>query len=61
MLALAVGPQVRPGTYAAAYDHYSLLRTVEDALGLAPLAHARRAHAFAGLWAAGTLIAARRA
>jgi phosphatidylinositol-3-phosphatase len=53
VLTLAVGPQVRPGTYTGAYDHYSLLRTVEDALGLPPLAHARQAHAFAGMWAAG--------
>jgi hypothetical protein len=32
------GPSVKPGyRSAAAYDHYSLIRTIEDNFGLAPL------------------------
>jgi hypothetical protein len=35
------GPGVRPGTrLPGQYSHYSTLRTIEDALGLAPLANA---------------------
>jgi phosphatidylinositol-3-phosphatase len=31
-------------------DHYTLLRTIEDALGLPPLALARTAHPLTGIW-----------
>jgi phosphatidylinositol-3-phosphatase len=41
---------VRPGVYSARYDHYSLARTLEDAFGVSHLAHARHAHAIAGVW-----------
>lgn len=34
------GPQVKPGIYPGSYDHYSTLRTIEQGLGLACLAHA---------------------
>ena len=38
---VAAGPDVRPGfATAIAYDHYSLLRTVEDSLGLPHLGRA---------------------
>jgi phosphatidylinositol-3-phosphatase len=49
LLALLGGP-VRPGVYSARYDHYSLARTLEDAFGVSHLAHARHAHAIAGVW-----------
>jgi acid phosphatase len=32
-----VGPMVRPGVAPARVDHYTLLRTLEDAFGLSPL------------------------
>lgn len=39
VLTVFVGPTVRPGYHSsAAYSHYSLLRTVEDAFGVQPLA-----------------------
>jgi hypothetical protein len=48
---LLVGPKVKPGVYGARYNHYSLLRTLEDGFGITRhLAHAARAHALAGVW-----------
>jgi phosphatidylinositol-3-phosphatase len=49
LLALMGGP-VKPGVYAARYDHYSLARTLEDAFGVRRLAHARRARPITGVW-----------
>jgi phosphatidylinositol-3-phosphatase len=40
---IVTGPQVKAGTYAADYNHYSTLRTVEDGLGLPCLANACKA------------------
>jgi phospholipase C len=34
------GPRVHPGTDPTPYDHYSLLRSIEDAFGLPHLGHA---------------------
>lgn len=43
-LLVAVGPGVKPGTVTTgSYNHYSLLRTIEDDHGLPPLAHAKTA------------------
>lgn len=47
---LLVGQQVRPGTYAEWMNHYTLLRTVEDAYGLAPLGHATEATPLRTVW-----------
>jgi hypothetical protein len=48
--AVVVSPFVAPGSLdATAYNHYSLLRTVEDLFGLAPLGYARRAERFGGV------------
>lgn len=45
--AVVVSPFVEPGSSNdTAYNHYSLLRTVEDAFGLAPLGYATDARAF---------------
>jgi hypothetical protein len=46
------GPGVVPGsTSSAAYDHYSLLRTIEDALGLGTLGqHDAAASPITGVW-----------
>src|SRR5579875_784544 len=41
--AIVVSPSTRPGTRSATYfDHYSLLRTTEDLLGVPPLGRSRR-------------------
>jgi hypothetical protein len=45
--AVVVSPFVAPGTESATpYDHYSLLRTVEDVFGVGHLGYARRAQPF---------------
>lgn len=50
-VALAVGPTVRPGSRVAArMNHYSLLRTIEDGLGLERLANSRSAQPITGIW-----------
>jgi hypothetical protein len=47
--AVVLSPFVEPGsTNDTPYNHYSLLRTVEDAFGLAPLGYATEAQAFGG-------------
>jgi acid phosphatase len=49
--ALVLGPLVRPGAESAApLDHYSLLRTVEDGLGLRRLGHSTQATPIRGIW-----------
>ena len=43
--AVVLSPFVKPGTVTAApYNHYSLLRTVEELFGLAPLGYAGEPH-----------------
>ena len=43
--AVVLSPFVKPGTVSAqAYNHYSLLRTVEELFGLAPLGYAGAPH-----------------
>jgi len=50
-LALAIGPQVQPGVYGSQrFDHYGLLRTIEDGYGLSHLAAAKQAHSISGIW-----------
>jgi len=46
---IAAGPGVRPGSSDQAYDHYSLLATVEDLLGLPRLGEAAAAEPLADL------------
>jgi acid phosphatase len=49
--ALALGPLVRPGARAAAdLDHFSLLRTIEDAWGMARLGRSKGATPITGIW-----------
>jgi len=49
--AALLGPHVKSSTSAAKFDHYSLLRTLEDGFGITRhLAHAAHAHAFTGVW-----------
>jgi hypothetical protein len=47
---LLVGQRVRPGLYPERMDHYTLLRTLEDAYGLAPLGHAAAAAPLRTIW-----------
>jgi hypothetical protein len=53
--AVLVSPFLAPGTINnTGYNHYSLLRTLEDAFGLAPLGYARDARGFGyDVWGAG--------
>ena len=42
-----VSPFVAPGSFNdTGYNHYSLLRTIEDTFGLIPLGYARDARGF---------------
>jgi hypothetical protein len=51
VVALALGPLVRPGSYYySATNHYGLLRTLEEAWGLPPLGHSARAKPITGIW-----------
>jgi acid phosphatase len=45
-----VGPMVRAGTSGQRIDHYSVLRTLEDMFGLAPLGKAAAAAPITGVW-----------
>jgi acid phosphatase len=53
--AIVAGPLVRPGASSAAvFDHYSLLRTIEDGWGLPLLGQSGRATPITGIWKAAT-------
>jgi acid phosphatase len=45
-----VGQRVLPGVSHQRIDHYTLLRTIEDFYGLAPLGQARDAQSLTGIW-----------
>jgi acid phosphatase len=48
---IVAGKQVRPHSVVSAQtDHYTLLRTIEDALGLRPLGQAKTAKPLTGIW-----------
>lgn len=48
---IAAGTSIRAhATYARRADHYNLLRTVEDALGVPPLARAAAVEPITGIW-----------
>lgn len=51
---LFVGANVKVGTNATSYNHYSLLRTLEDMYGLAALKNAESASAIDGIWSTGS-------
>jgi hypothetical protein len=48
-----VGANVRPGLNPERMDHYTLLRTLEDAYGLAPLGRATTATPLQSVWTGG--------
>jgi len=53
--ALALGPLVKPGSrFGAPMTHYTLLRTVEDGLGLPRLGRSARVGPVTGIWKQGT-------
>ncbi|GAB7002806.1 alkaline phosphatase family protein [Nocardioides sp. AN3] len=45
-----VGAHVTVGDYSQSIDHYNVLRTIEDAYGLAPLGNAASKSAITGIW-----------
>ena len=47
---LLVGQMVRPGLYGESMSHYTLLRTLEDAYGLAPLGQAATVGPLRSIW-----------
>lgn len=47
---LLIGPMVKPGSYAASITHYSVLRTIENILGVACTANACRAAEIERIW-----------
>lgn len=47
---MLVGSMVKPGSSVQRIDHYSILRTVEEMLGLAYLGESARAKSVAGVW-----------
>jgi hypothetical protein len=47
---MLVGPMVRPGDLAQHVDHYTLLRTLEDAYQLPPLGAAASTPPLTGIW-----------
>jgi phosphatidylinositol-3-phosphatase len=56
--ALALGPLVRPGShFRPAMTHYSLLRTIEDGLGLPRLGRSAHVGPVTGIWKQGTAAA----
>jgi len=53
--ALVLGPLVRPGSRSSGrYDHYSLLRTIEQAWELQPLGKSAGARPITGIWRGGS-------
>lgn len=47
------GPMVTPGAYPGRIDHYTLLRTIEDMYGLAPLGASAHTAPITGIWRTG--------
>jgi phosphatidylinositol-3-phosphatase len=47
---LLVGPMIKPGPSSQRIDHYSLLRTIEDMYGLAPIGMAAGAQPITDVW-----------
>jgi hypothetical protein len=49
-----LGPQVRPGSYSATFNHYSLLRTLEDGYGISHhVGNANAVSAISTIWRVG--------
>ena len=50
---IMAGQRVTPGTYTETINHYSVLRTIQDAFGLAPLANSAAASPVLDVWTPG--------
>jgi len=50
ILTIIAGSQVRPGVFAQRIDHYSVLRTITDAMGIDPLGESAKAEPVFGIW-----------
>jgi hypothetical protein len=50
---IMAGARVTPGSYTETINHYSVLRTVQDAFGLAPLANSATAQPILDVWSPG--------
>jgi len=50
IVTLLVGPMVRPGSYHQTIDHYGVLRTIEAAVGVAPLGASASAEPIHEIW-----------
>jgi hypothetical protein len=47
---LLLGPMIVPGKYAQPIDHYAVLHTIEEIMGVACTSHACDANILAGVW-----------
>lgn len=47
---IIAGSQVKAGAYAQRIDHYSVLRTITDAMGIGPLGESAKAEPILGIW-----------
>jgi len=55
IVTLFAGADIKPGSYAEPIDHYSVLRTLEDMYGLAPLGNASAATSITDVWSPAAL------
>jgi hypothetical protein len=51
-----VGQRVRTGNYSVQMNHYNLLRTLEDAYGVAPLGNAKAASPLTTIWTSSPVV-----
>jgi acid phosphatase len=51
---LFAGPVIKAGRYDNPIDHYNVLRTLEDLLGIPPIGKSREAEPISYIWKAGT-------
>ena len=56
---LFVGPMVKTGSSAQPINHYSILRTIEEMMGLAYLGQSAQVESVAGVWQQSTVTASR--
>jgi acid phosphatase len=45
-----IGPMVKPGSSTQRINHYNILRTIEEMLGLGYLGDSANANSVAGVW-----------
>jgi Phosphoesterase family len=57
---IIVGANVRPGAYGERLNHYTLLRTIEEAYGLPPIGHAKGVRPLSKIWTRSPISRSRR-